>query len=91
MDCNIACKNSQPTRFNISLKGIEMARKKYKVKLDGLEITSADFWQIKEIEAAYTLAAIFERNERHLAMHEKYLDKALMISHQLSDQMGEGE
>jgi len=68
-----------------------MAKRKYKIKLNGLEITSADYWQIKEIEAAYTLAAIREREENHLAMHEKYLDKALMISHQLSDQMGAAE
>lgn len=65
-----------------------MARKKYKIKLDGLEITSVDFWQIKEIETACATAALYERNAGHLAVYDKFMKMSLDISHQLSEQMG---
>lgn len=68
-----------------------MKSKKYKIKLDGLEITSADFWQIKEIETACATAALYERNAGHLAVYDKYMKMSLNISHQLADQMGAGE
>lgn len=68
-----------------------MTKKKYRIKLDGLEITSADFWQIKEIETACTLAALYERNAGHLAVYDKYMNMSLEIKNQLSDQMGARE
>ena len=68
-----------------------MAKKKYKIKLDGLEMTASNSWDIKEIETACTLAAIFERNAGHLAVYDKFMNMSLEIRHQISDQMGAGE
>lgn len=65
-----------------------MARKKYKIKLDGLEMTASNSWDIKEIETACTLAAIQQRSEGHLAVYDKFMKMSLNISNQLSDQMG---
>lgn len=68
-----------------------MARKKYKIKLDGLEMTASNSWDIKEIETACALAALNERNAGHLAVYDKFMKMSLDISHQLSDQMGAGK
>lgn len=65
-----------------------MARKKYKIKLDGLEMTTSNSWDIKEIETACTLAAIYERDAGHLAVYDKFMKMSLNISNQLSEQMG---
>ena len=65
-----------------------MAKKKYKVKLDGLEMTASNSWDIKEIETACALAALNERNAGHLAVYDKYMNMSLEIKHQLSEQMG---
>ena len=65
-----------------------MARKKYKIKLDGLEMTASNSWDIKEIETACTLAAIYERDAGHLAVYDKFMNMSLEIKRQLSDQMG---
>lgn len=68
-----------------------MARKKYKIKIDGLEMTSSNSWDIKEIETACATAALYERNAGHLAVYDKFMKMSLNISHQLADQMGAGE
>lgn len=65
-----------------------MARKKYKIKLDGLEMTASNSWDIREIENACTLAAIQQRSEGHLAVYDKFMKMSLEIKHQLSEQMG---
>lgn len=65
-----------------------MARKKYKIKLDGLEMSASNSWDIKEIETACTLAAIQQRSEGHLAVYDKFMNMSLEIKRQLSDQMG---
>lgn len=65
-----------------------MARKKYKIKMDGLEITASNSWDIKEIETACTLAAIQQRSEGHLAVYDKFMNMSLEIKRQLSEQMG---
>ena len=62
-----------------------MARKKYKIKLDGLEMTASNSWDIKEIETACTLAAIQRRSEGHLAVYDKFMNMSLEIKKQLSD------
>lgn len=67
---------------------MKMARKKYKIKIDGLEITASNSWDIKEIENACTLAAIQQRSEGHLAVYDKFMNMSLEIKHQLSEQMG---
>lgn len=66
-----------------------MARKKYKIKLDGLEMTASNSWDIKEIETACTLAAIQQRSEGHLAVYDKFMNMSLEIKKQLSEQMGQ--
>ena len=66
-----------------------MARKKYKIKIDGLEMTASNSWDIKEIENACVLAAIQQRSEGHLAVYDKFMNMSLEIKHQLSEQMGE--
>lgn len=68
-----------------------MAKKKYKIKLDGLEMITSNSWDIKEIETACALAALYERNAGHLAVYDKYMNMSLEIKHQLSDQMGATE
>lgn len=68
-----------------------MKSKKYKIKLDGLEMTASNSWDIKEIETACALAALYERNAGHLAVYDKYMKMSLNISHQLSEQMGAGK
>lgn len=65
-----------------------MARKKYKIKLDGLEMTASNSWDIKEIETACAVAAIHERDAGHLAVYDKFMKMSLNISNQLSEQMG---
>lgn len=65
-----------------------MAKKKYKIKINGLELTSSNSWDIKEIENACTLAAIQQRIEGHLAVYDKFMKMSLEIKHQLSEQMG---
>ena len=65
-----------------------MARKKYKIKLDGLEMTTSNSWDIKEIETACTLAAIQQRSEGHLAVYDKFMNMSIEIKRQLSEQMG---
>ena len=61
-----------------------MARKKIKIKVNGIEI-SGSYFDIKNLETVYTLAAIQQRTEGHLIIHQKYLDAALLINHQLAD------
>ena len=68
-----------------------MKSKKYKIKIDGLEMTASNSWDIKEIETACALAALYERNAGHLAVYDKFMKMSLEISHQLSDQMRAGE
>lgn len=68
-----------------------MTKKKYKIKLDGLEMTASNSWDIKEFETACALAALYERNAGHLAVYDKYMNMSLEIKHQLSDQMGAGK
>ena len=65
-----------------------MARKKYKIKMNGLEITSINSWDIKEIETACTLAAIQQRSEGHLAEYDKFMNMSLEFKRQLSEKMG---
>lgn len=65
-----------------------MARKKYKIKLDGLEMSASNSWDIKEIETACAVAAIYERDAGHLAVYDKFMKMSLNINNQLSDQMG---
>lgn len=65
-----------------------MAKKKMKVKIDGLEI-SGGILDIRELSTVFTLAAIQQREIGHLMTHSKYMDRALLIEHQLLDQMGE--
>lgn len=65
-----------------------MAKKKYKIKLDGLEMTANNSWDIKEIETACTLAAIQQRIEGHLVVYDKFMHMSLEIKNQLSEQMG---
>ena len=66
-----------------------MARtKKFKIKIDGLEI-SGSYLDIKNLETVFTLAAIQQRSEGHLMMHEKHLNAAIAINYQLTEQLGE--
>lgn len=65
-----------------------MARKKYKIKLDGLEMSASNSWDIKEIETACAIAAIYERDAGHLAVYDKFMKMSMNISNQLSEQMG---
>lgn len=65
-----------------------MARKKYKIKINGLEMTASNSWDIKEIATACTLAAIQQRSEGHLAVYDKFMKMSIEINKQLSEQMG---
>ena len=65
-----------------------MAKKKFKVKIDGLEISGA-YLDVKNMSTVFTLAALQQRNEGHLSLHEKYLNTAISIDHQLTEQMGD--
>ena len=65
-----------------------MAKKKYKIKFNGLEITASNSWDIKEIGTACTLAAIQQRSEGHLAVYDKFMKMSIEINKQLSEQMG---
>ena len=73
------------------IRSRKMAKKKYKIKIDGLEMTSSDSWDLKEIETACTLAALYERQAGHLAVYDKFMNISMNISRQLSEQMGAGE
>lgn len=65
-----------------------MAKRKYKIKINGLEMTASNSWDIKEIETACAIAALYERNAGHLAVYDKFMNMSLEIKKQLSDQMG---
>lgn len=66
-----------------------MAKKKVKITIDNMEISSGDWLSLRNLETVYTLAAIQQRSEGHLILHEKYLNIALDIKRQLDDQLGD--
>ena len=90
--------NSQYTNYATATCGIlstrqigakkKMAKKKFKVKIDGLEI-SGSYLDVKNMSTVFTLAALQQRSEGHLSLHEKYLNTAISIDYQLTEQMGE--
>ena len=65
-----------------------MAKKKMKIKINGTDI-SGSYNALKDLETVYTLAAIQQREMGHLTVHERLMDIAISIGHQLLDQLGD--
>lgn len=64
-----------------------MPKKKYKIMLGNLEVTSSDINDFKEILNLLSIAAAYERNLGHLKECETYIKKGDKIFKEIGEQI----
>lgn len=60
--------------------------KKFKIKLNGLTVSADTITDADALARVYTLAALHEREVGHLANHEVFMNIAINIKDQITEQ-----